>query len=335
MRKVIKFFDIIFITLALIVFVLSTIVSNFTLNKDYIKKLLRENNIYSTINDEIKKSVKTDLKVSLSEVPNLNVEELVDRTITEDILEKELDYILTTLYSTNKMKVDLSILSKGYSENLDNYIKNNNIKVPEKIEAQIKNVMETNSLGEEDITFFNENYSRYFAKSKDIIKKVRMISLISLITLVGLTLLLAKQKIRGLYIPALLSSASIYEFGVLLKSFLDTQDIKIGDKKLEVIVTSVKESLFSSINNYVVTLLIIGVVLIIVKIIYKVIISLKRRKKDIGLEIVNNNAQKNESDEEINRTMDEDIFPNENLSKEKIEENKEDLNDVREEYINK
>lgn len=331
MRKVVKFFDIIFITFALIVFVLSTIVSNFTLNKDYIKKLLRENNVYSTINEEIKKSIKTDLKVSLSEVPNLNVEELVDKTITEDILEKELDYILTTLYSTNKMKVDLSILSKGYSENLDNYIKNNNIKVPEKIETQIKNVMETNSLGEEDITYFNDNYSKYFAKAKDIIKKVRMFSLISLITLVGLTLLLAKQKIRGLYIPALLSSASIYGFGILLKSFLDTQDIKIGDKKLEVIVTSVKESLFSSINNYVVTLLIIGGVLIIVKIICRIIISLKHGKKDTESEISNNNAQKDELDEEINRIIDVDIFPNESLSKEKIEEN----NDVKEETINK
>lgn len=271
MRKIIKFFDIILISLAIFVFCLSSIVSNYTLNKKYIQKVLRDNKVYSTINDEIKINAKTDLKVGLSNIPNLDVDDLVDKTITEDIIENEVDFILTELYTNNKMRVDLSILSKGYTENLNKYLDENKIDVPKEVREQINNIYNTNSLQVEDVDIFNDNYAKYYVKGKDIIKKVKLYSLCTIIGLVALTLLLAREKLRGLYIPSLLSAGMLYGGGITLKTVLDTQDIKIGDKKLDNIITSIKNGLFNTINKYAIALVIIAVMLIIVKIIFKII----------------------------------------------------------------
>lgn len=321
-RRIVKFFDIVLISLALFIFVLSTIISNFTLNKDYIKKLLRENQVYTEINDEIKNSVKTDLKVSLSEIPNLDINELVDKTITDDLLEKELDFILTTLYDTNKMKVDLNILVDGYVTNLDNYIKDNNINIPEKVRKEIKSTITNNSLEEDDVTYFNENYSKYFGKAKDLVKKIKLYSLISLIVLVGLTLVCAKEKLKGLYIPALLDSVGIFTLGILLKSFIDTQDIKIGDKKLDGVITSVKTSLFDLFNKYAIALFVSAIVLLIISIIYNIVVSIKKKKQDTSLE--NNKEEITETIEEES-IEDKDSEVEENIEEESTESKDEEI----------
>ena len=271
MRKFIKFWDIIFISLAIFVFCIANIVYNYTLNKDYIMNVLRKNNVFVTINNEIKNTALTDLKVSISNVKELDINDLVDKTLTPDIIEKEVDFILSELYSTNKMRVDLSIISKGYTDNLNAYFDTNKIQLPKEVKEQINKIYNDDSLKVEDVNVFNDNYAKYYVKGKDIINKVRLYSFCTLLGLVALTLILAKEKIRGLYIPAIISAIMLYSGGVVLKTFVDSQNIAIGEKKLDNIITSIKNGLFDTINKYAIILAVIAVMLIIVKIIVKIV----------------------------------------------------------------
>jgi hypothetical protein len=303
MRKVIKFFDIILISLAIFAFCVSNIVYNYTLNKNYIQKVLKDNKVYTTINDEIKTSVKTDLKVSISGIPNLDINELVDYTVKEDIIEKEVDFILTELYNNNKMRIDLSILTKGYSENLNKYIEEKKLDVPKEVKNEMNKVFESDSLQVQDVDVFNNNYAKYYVKGKTIIKQVKLYSLCALVGLVGLTLLLARKKASGIYIPALLSAGMLYAGGYALKTFLDTQDIKIGDKKLDNIVTSIKNGLFDTINKYAIVLVIIAVLAIIASIIWKLIRGKKKEEPTTGGEL------SPEKEEEIKKIVENDVPP--------------------------
>ena len=304
MRKVIKFFDIILISLAVFVFCLSNIVYNYTLNKKNIQKVLKDNKVYTTINDEIKNSVKTDLKVSISGVPNLDVNELVDYTIKEDIIEKEVDFILTELYTNNKMRIDLNILTNGYSENLNKYLEDKKIEVPKEVKDQINKIYESDSLQVQGVDVFNNNYAKYFVKGKKIVKQARLYSLCAFVGLIGLTLLLARKKLSGIYIPALLSAGMLYIGGFALETFLDTQDIKIGDKKLDNIITSIKDSLFNTINKYVIILVIIAVLAVIASIIFKIIKG--NKNEDIT---TTGGELSNEKEEEIKKMIDNDVPP--------------------------
>ena len=270
MRKVIKFIDIILIAIVLTIFTLCKIVSSFALSESNAKKVLKDNGIYTRLNNDIKDSIKRALKNSYRNIPTLDIDDLVEKTITEEVLEKEFDYTIKELYSSGKLYIDSNILSDGYSNNLNQYLAENNIDLPDNIREEINQLMTINSIGTTDVQYFNDNYSKYFILLKDTINKVETFSLVSFIILLVLTIVLSKEKIRGIYIPLILTGINVIVVSFVAKIFVYNQNIFPREQILLDIIDSIKKALFTQLNLVSTIFIVVGIVLMIIKIILRI-----------------------------------------------------------------
>lgn len=270
MRKVIKFIDIILIAIVLTIFTLCKIVSSFALSESNAKKVLKDNGIYTKLNNDIKDSIKRALKNSYRNIPTLDIDDLVEKTIAEEVLEKEFDYTIKELYSSGKLYIDSNILSDGYSNNLNQYLAENNIDLPDNIREEINQLMTINSIGTTDVQYFNDNYSKYFILLKDTINKVETFSLVSFIILLVLTIVLSKEKIRGIYIPLILTGINVIVVSFVAKIFVYNQNIFPREQILLDIIDSIKKALFTQLNLVSTIFIVVGIVLMIIKIILRI-----------------------------------------------------------------
>ena len=274
MRRVIKFFDVVIIGLLLTVFALTSIISKFTLDKSYIQKTLNKSGAYKLINDEIKEQVKSSLLESNNkEIQKLNINELVDYVVTEDILESEMDYVLDELYNNGNLKINRKILYDGYVKNINKYIEENKIQLPDEIQKQLNNSIVDNSITDEDITPKNNQYLESFNNAKGMVKDLKLILTISIVSLLVLTVILSKEKLRGIYIPFIFSGILLIIINCALKIALNSLNLTLERARLTEVIDSVKKIFFTQMNLYCGIFLAIG----LVGVVAREIINIKKK----------------------------------------------------------
>lgn len=271
MRKLVAFFDIIIFGLALTVFTFIMIMSNSILSSKYLNKVIKDEGIYKTINDNVKDNVKENIGSQLINYPGvtINTNELIDSVLTEEVLEKEFKYVVDNLYSTGKLVVDSSILSEGYKKNFENYVTNKKINMPEQLKNEITSSMVDNSQGKIEVKEFNDNFSDYFIKLRDYVSKIKIMSLSIIVVLLGLTLVLSKEKIKLIYKPLILAAINLFGIGALTKlldKFISSNNLP---SELFTIITSIKNHLFNEFIKYGIIFVVIAIILIIVRTVLK------------------------------------------------------------------
>ena len=300
MRKVIGFFDIIIFALALTVFTFIMIMSNSILSVKYLNKVIKDEGIYRTINDEVKNNIKSSIGSTLSNYPGvvLNTSEMIDYVLTEDVLEKEFTYVVDNLFKTGKLVVDPTILTKGYRENFSNYLKSKNINIPDKLQNEITDLMANNSEGEIEVKEFNENFSDYFITLRNYVSNIKMISISIVIILFALTMILAKEKIKLVYKPLILASINLFAIGAsttLIDTLMkNTSSIPI---ELEKIILSIKNHLFGEFIKYGIIFVVIAIILIIVRIV------LKRKKQSVNNDTQNTLPEQSNQQQPVQSTV--------------------------------
>lgn len=259
MRRIGKFFNIVIIGLLLTVLAIFNIVSKYTIDKDNIQKTLDKSGAYTVINDEIKKQVTSSLMGSkYKEIKQLNINEFVDYVIKEDILKDEVDYVLTQLYDNGKLMINKKILYDGYVTNINNYIKEKNIKLPNDVRKELNNNVIDNSLTEEDITPKNNSYLRLFNEGKDLIKSTRLVLIAIISVLLILTVVLCKEKLRGVYIPFIFSGLLLLLINCGARIAINSLNLTLQKAKLTQVLDIIKKSIFTTMNWYCGVFLAIG-----------------------------------------------------------------------------
>ena len=271
MRKLVAFFDIIIFGLALTVFTFIMIMSNSILSSKYLNKVIKDEGIYKTINDNVKDNVKENIGSQLINYPGvtINTNDLIDSVLTEEVLEKEFKYVVDNLYSTGKLVVDPNILSEGYKKNFENYVASKKINMPEQLKNEITSSMVDNSQEKIEVKEFNDNFSDYFIELRDYVSIIKIISLSIIAALLGLTLVLSKEKIKLIYKPLILAAINLFGIGALTKlldKFISSNNLP---SELFTIITSIKNHLFNEFIKYGIIFVVIAIILIIVRTVLK------------------------------------------------------------------
>lgn len=278
MRKVIGFFDVIIFGLALTILTFIIIMSNSIFSVKYLNKVIKDEEIYKTLNNKIKDNVRESIGNQFNGYPGvvINTNELIDAVLTEEALEKEFTYIVSNLYNTGKLVIDPGILTEGYKKNFNNYLTKKKINLPQNLQNEITELMVNSSGVKIEVKEFNDNYSKYIIKFKDYVTIIELISLSIVCILVIFTLIVAKEKIKLIYKPLILSSINLFIIGAstkLLENIMKNTSIPI---ELEKIVTSIKEHLFTQFIKFAIIYFVIAIILIVVRVV------LKRRKQNVN-----------------------------------------------------
>lgn len=273
MRAVGKFFDIFIIGLLLTVVALLNTASKYTSNKIYITKILEKNNVYENINDEIKKQAKDNLTNKFNNIPNLDIDELVEETITKDIVVDAVNNILDELYNNERIYLDINILTKGYLSNMNKYLDKNKIELPNEVKEEINNIISENSINDVNESRGDSRFIDIFKSIRSNIKNYRILCIIILVILLVLTVIVSREKLRGIYKPFLFSGILLLILTNLTKVLFTHINFTKEEQKLTDLVDSVKNSIFYHLNMYSIAFIVIAITVGIVDSIIKCIIN--------------------------------------------------------------
>lgn len=247
--------------ISLLVFFYAIMASAFSIIKDgdYIKNELKENNIYKSVNDAIKDSVREKFDNFKDYVPDVN--ELIDKTITQDIIETEINDMLDRFYDNQLVKIDFDELLKKYKASLEKYLEENNIEMTDEIKEDINKLMTEVSINNIENEELDENpaFRVYAFRGALDIDSVTILFII--MAIIVLEIILSKNKLNSVYISSFISG------GLLLQTYVTGKicgRVDIDSKYTEIvaILEDVTNRFLSNVFIYSITLIIIGAVLL-------------------------------------------------------------------------
>lgn len=268
MRKVLRFFEIIIVGLLLTAYVLLKFTVDMVSDKDTVKEGLNNSGIYEVVTDEFRKEIHKELDDEFSKYPELNVDldEMIDKTLDEKILKDETNYIIDSLYSdSDKVELDPNILIDGYRKNLNEYLEKENIELPKEINDSIDELLSNQEIEKIDISDYTKEYKETIGEYKsviDILKTVTYSIGISALVIMGIAIVLSKEKLKVVYKPLLFSSALL----IIGRISLEMLKIEANDEFAKKIIDSGKNLLFKYCDRYIFVFLVVGTALLVTRI---------------------------------------------------------------------
>ncbi len=285
MRKFLRFWEILIVGLLLTAFALLVSVTDLVLNEKTVKKILTESNIYSTVNEKLQKEIKDEVKDEFAKYPEVRdkMDDMIEHTITVDVLESETDDILKQLYSNSgTIELDAGVLIDRYTNNLKKYLSDNNIELPAEVDHAIEEVKaEAAREGKVDILKNDEDNEvkeslQVFYKSKDMVILGRNILAAVIIGIVVFAVLVSTEKLKVIYKPLIFSGLLLMAMRLVLTRLLEEvkwNDIE-GTEARDLVIT-IKNTVLYNLDTFVRVFLISGLALMITKI----VLSLKKDKR--------------------------------------------------------
>lgn len=296
MRKFFRFIAIVVIGISLTIFAFSKSVVDIVFDENTVKKEIEDAGIYEGLNNELKTSLKQELKEEINEDPELKdkFDEMIESVFTEDVLKNEIDDILEQAYSNSTtVEFDANILIDGYTRNLENYLKENNIELPQEVKAEIEEWKKENSSEKTNIIEKDEDINNLY-DIKDLANTAIKGIWIGIIVFWVIAILLSKEKLKIIYKPLILSGTFLLLIRVGITSFVNElaasareefiTDVGDGVEYVGNFIDTMKNTVFANIDRFAIGFLAIGIGILVVKIVMN-----KRKQEIINLNGDNEN----------------------------------------------
>lgn len=296
MRKFFRFIAIVVIGISLTIFAFSKSVVDVVFDENTVKKEIEAAGIYEGLNNELKTSLKQELKEEIDEDPELKdkFDEMIESVFTEDVLKNEIDDILEQAYSNSTtVEFDANILIDGYTRNLENYLKENNIELPQEVKAEIEEWKKENSSEKTNIIEKDEDINNLY-DIKELVNTAIKGILIGIIVFWVIAILLSKEKLKIIYKPLILSGTFLILIRVGITSFVNElaasareefiTDVGDGVEYVGNFIDTMKNTVFANIDKFAIGFLAIGIGILVVKIVMN-----KRKQETINLNEDNEN----------------------------------------------
>ena len=296
MRKFFRFIAIVVIGISLTIFAFSKSVVDVVFDENTVKKEIEAAGIYEGLNNELKTSLKQELKEEIDEDPELKdkFDEMIESVFTEDVLKNEIDDILEQAYSNSTtVEFDANILIDGYTRNLENYLKENNIELPQEVKDEIEEWKKENSSEKTNIIEKDEDINNLY-DIKDLVNTAIKGILIGIIVFWVIAILLSKEKLKIIYKPLILSGTFLLLIRVGITSFVNElaasareefiTDVGDGMEYVGNFIDIMKNTVFANIDKFAIGFLAIGIGILVVKIVMN-----KRKQEIINLNGDNEN----------------------------------------------
>lgn len=300
MRKFFRFIAIVVIGISLTIFAFSKSVVDVVFDENTVKKEIEDAGIYEGLNNELKTSLKQELKEEIDGDPELKdkFDEMIESVFTEDVLKNEIDDILEQAYSNSTtVEFDANILIDGYTRNLENYLKENNIELPQEVKDEIEEWKKENSSEKTNIIENDEDINNLY-DIKDIVNTAIKGILIGIIVFWVISILLSKEKLKIIYKPLIFSGTFLLLIRVGITSFVNElaasareefiTDVGDGMEYVGNFIDTMKNTVFANIDKFAIGFLAIGIGILVVKIIMN-----KRKQETINL---NEDNEQNENE---------------------------------------
>lgn len=296
MRKFFRFIAIVVIGISLTIFAFSKSVVDVVFDENTVKKEIEAAGIYEGLNNELKTSLKQELKEEIDEDPELKdkFDEMIESVFTEDVLKNDIDDILEQAYSNSTtVEFDANILIDGYTRNLENYLKENNIELPQEVKDEIEEWKKENSSEKTNIIENDEDINNLY-DIKDLVNTAIKGILIGIIVFWVISILLSKEKLKIIYKPLILSGTFLLLIRVGITSFVNElaasareefiTDVGDGVEYMGNFIDTMKNTAFANIGKFAIGFLAIGIGILVVKIVMN-----KRKQETINLNEDNEN----------------------------------------------
>lgn len=301
MRKFFRFIAIVVIGISLTIFAFSKSVVDIVFDENTVKKEIEDAGIYEGLNNELKTSLKQELKEEIDEDPELKdkFDEMIEGVFTEDVLKNEIDDILEQAYSNSTtVEFDANILIDGYTRNLENYLKENNIELPQEVKDEIEEWKKENSSEKTNIIEKDEDINNLY-DIKDLVNTAIKGILIGIIVFWVISILLSKEKLKIIYKPLIFSGIFLLLIRIGITSFVNElaasareefiTDVGDGVEYVGNFIDTMKNTVFANIDKFAIGFLAIGIGILVVKIV------MNKRKQ----EIINLNEDNEQNENEL------------------------------------
>ena len=117
-------------------------------NKDYVFKVIRENDYYEKIVDDTKEEMENYM------VSSGFPYSILDDIYTIDDVKEDIDYYINNMYNGEKTVIDKKIISEKLNNNINDYLKKNNVSVlnPEDITSFVDEIA---SIYDKEVTLYH------------------------------------------------------------------------------------------------------------------------------------------------------------------------------------
>lgn len=300
MRKFFRFIAIVVIGISLTIFAFSKSVVDVVFDENTVKKEIEAAGIYEGLNNELKTSLKQELKEEIDENLELKdkFDEMIESVFTEDVLKNEIDDILEQAYSNSTtVEFDANILIDGYTRNLENYLKENNIELPQEVKDEIEEWKKENSSEKTNIIENDEDMNDLYVIKESVNIAIKG-TLIGIVVFWVIAILLSKEKLKIIYKPLILSGTFLLLIRVGITSFVNElaasareefiTDVGDGMEYVGNFIDIMKNTVFANIDKFAIGFLAIGIGILVVKIVMN-----KRKQETINL---NEDNEQNENE---------------------------------------
>ncbi len=301
MRKFFRFIAIVVIGISLTIFAFSKSVVDIVFDENTVKKEIEDAGIYEGLNNELKTSLKQELKEEIDEDPELKdkFDEMIESVFTEDVLKNEIDDILEQAYSNSTtVEFDANILIDGYTRNLENYLKENNLELPQEVKDEIEEWKKENSSEKTNIIENDEDINNLY-DIKELVNTAIKGILIGIIVFWVIAILLSKEKLKIIYKPLILSGTFLLLIRLGITSIVNEladsareefiTDVGDGMEYVGNFIDTMKNTVFANIDKFAIGFLAIGIGILVVKIV------MNKRKQ----EIINLNEDNEQNENEL------------------------------------
>ena len=176
--------SIIFLLIALL------LIFKFTLlNKNYVENIFEKNNYYNKLYNEIKTEMSYYTGQSGFD------DTILDNIFTEEDVKKASKQFLNSIYTDEKLKIDVSEIEKKLNNNINTYLKDDNFKITNGGEIQ-KFVKQMSSVYVDEIKLMGyiDSVSSYILKINSSFNMILLILLNSFIVLIFINLKVFRKK---------------------------------------------------------------------------------------------------------------------------------------------
>ena len=279
--KIINAILVIILTVALLGIAVIKIATSTILTEAYLFQMLKTNNYYNKIYEEVKSNLSTYIG------PSGLDENVLDNICSVDDIQKDTETILGNIYEGTEKKVDTEAIKQRIKNNINNELKDEVTALTKSAQENIDKFAET--VSEEYInTISHTEYEKTINEAYKKITKIIDIAQKALFIAVGVGfILLVILNIKTIYNIATSMGIAFFSSGAFLaisyfiiNSKVKVEQIKILNNSISTVLQSILKDILTTVLTIGLTLTAIGIVAIIVGCIIKVINSEKRQKKE-------------------------------------------------------
>mgnify|MGYP001859531570 FL=1 len=274
--NIIKFILAIILAICIIVCIGVNVASSTILSKDFVLQKLDETNYYANIYTAVESDFENYIYQSGLD------EEVLENIVTPEKIENDTKVIINNIYDGTDEQIDITEIENNLRTNIEQSLNGNLSATQKKMVDEFINKITEQYQDTMTSTSYEDNIHNLLTKGMTIIKLVNVASIIGIVVFAILILVISFRRIWSGFmfiVSSAIASGVFYIFAnILINAKVRIENITILNDAISI---TLREVLTSILNQLTTTGIIITIVGMIILIVFAMMDSYHKRKKEI------------------------------------------------------